>query len=340
MEPFWRAARRCRNETTLAHWRQMLGEQLPFFEHLLLAMDQLGSHIPSPTCGWTWWDVEVCDQQSIYAINKATMETQTLPRRDAVVFRVNVPLIFRSICRTSDWRWDYHEVREAEGLSRIAVNSLSPSVQLSIFYASGGLDAALSHLLAICNRPFVIFRTGDRDLDPNTQLTLQRMQSIELALPHYTKLSDRGIVALNDSALQRLTYFLRQHSPPPEPNPQNRGLDVPAGTAWNSVQIRFIDYETIRVSVPGSSGIFHYTQLGMANSRNAKPVKQWQLLRTYADNHGVLTWRDSGAAQNVKKQTQELNKKLIASLGIAGTPIEYDRSIKGYRTAFRIDSDG
>ena len=318
----------------------MLGEQLPFFEHLLLATDELGSHIPSPTCGWTWWEVEVRDQQSIYAINKATMETQTLPRRDAVVFRINVPLIFRSICRTIGWRWDYHEVRETEGLSPIAVDSLSPSVQLSIFYASGDLDASLAYLAAVSNKPCVIFRSSGGDLDANSQLTLQRMQSIELALPLCTELSDRGIVTLNDSGMQRLTDLRLQHGPRPEPKPQPQSLDVPPGTTWNSVQIHFIDCETIRVSVPASSGIFHYTQLGMANSRNAKPVKQWQLLRTYADNHGVLTWRDSGAAQNVKKQTQELNKKLIASLGIAGTPIEYDRSIKGYRTVFRIDSDG
>jgi hypothetical protein len=340
MEPFWRAARRCRNETTLAHWRQCLGDHLPFFEHLLLATDQLGSHIPSPTCGWTWWDVEVHDQQSIYAINKTTMETQTLPRRDAVVFRTNVPLIFRSICRTADWRWDYHEIREAEGLSRIAVDSLSPIVQLPIFYASGGLDASLAYLAAVSNKPCVIFRSSGGDLDANSQLMLQRMQSVDFALPRCTELGDRGIVSLNDSAVQRLTDFRHQHGPPPEPKPQNQSLDVPPGTTWNSVQIHFIDYETIRVSTPGSSGIFHYTQLGMANSRNAKPVKQWQLLRIYADNHGVLTWRDSGAAQNVKKQTQELNKKLIASLGIEGTPIEYDRSIKGYRTVFRIEADG
>ncbi|MCC9654664.1 hypothetical protein [Rhodopirellula halodulae] len=318
----------------------MLGEQLPFFEHLLLATDQLGSHIPGSTCEWTWWDVEVRDQQSIYATDATTMETQTLPRRDAVVFRVNVPLIFRSICRAADWRWDYHEVREAEGLSRIAVDSHSPSVQLSIFYASGDLDASLVYLAAVSNKPCVIFRSSGGDLDANSQLMLQRMQSIELALPQCTELGDRGIVTLNDSAMQRLTDFRRQHIPPPEPKPQNQCLDVPAGTTWNSVQIHFVDYETIRVSVPGSSGIYHYTQLGMANSRNAKPVKQWQLLRTYADNHGVLTWRDSGAAQNVKKQTQELNKKLIASLGIEGTSIEYDRSIKGYRTVFRIEADG
>ncbi|WP_146438400.1 hypothetical protein [Crateriforma conspicua] len=268
------------------------------------------------------------------------METQTLPRRDAVVFRVNLPLIFRSICRTSDWRWDYHEVREAEGLYRIAVDSLSPSVQLSIFCVSGDLDASLAYLAAVSNKTYVIFRSSGGDLDANSQLMLQRMHSIDFALPQCTELGDRGIVALNDSAMQRLTDFRRQHSPPPEPNPQNQGLDVPPATTWSSVQIHFIDNETIRVSVAGSSRIFHYTQLGMANSRNAKPVKQWQLLRTYADNHGVLTWRDSGAAQNVKKQTQELNKKLIASLGIAGTAIEYDRSIKGYRTVFRIEADG
>ena len=168
---------------------------------------------------------------------------------------------------------------------------------------------------------------------------LQSRQATELSLAHCTQLGSCGEISLNDHGHQKLEGFRKQHRPPAESAGDQLLINVPEGTTWSSVRLRFIDYETIRISAAGVSGIFHYTQMGMANSRNAKPVKQWQLLQIYAENHGVLTWRDSGAAANVKKQTQQLNKKLVASLGIEGTPIEYDKSIKGYRTVFAIDDD-
>ena len=160
---------------------------------------------------------------------------------------------------------------------------------------------------------------------------------IDIPLNDYTELDSRGQAKFNGRGLQKLSEFRAQHRPS-EPSRQTEPLlSISDGTTWASVRIRFIDYETIRVSVEGSSGIFHYTQLGMANSRNAKPVKQWLVLRTFAENHGVLTWGDRGAAANVKKQTQELNKKLTAAFAIEGTPIKYDKSLKGYRTMFAID---
>jgi hypothetical protein len=315
----------------------LLGDHLQAFEHLLLATDELGSHVPSPNCRWSWLRVEVHDQKAVYTVDEESGATLAVSRRDTVVFQVNWRLICRMLCASIDLPFEYRSVGEIVGLSQFTVDRSSLNFQLPIYLASGDFISSAMHLLSRLESPCVILRTDAAANDSSMQLLLQSRQVIDIPLNDYTELDSRGQAKFNGRGLQKLSEFRAQHRPS-EPSRQTEPLlSISDGTTWASVRIRFIDYETIRVSVEGSSGIFHYTQLGMANSRNAKPVKQWLVLRTFAENHGVLTWGDRGAAANVKKQTQELNKKLTAAFAIEGTPIKYDKSLKGYRTMFAID---
>lgn len=334
MEPFWRAARLCRFATTLAHWRQLLGEAHQVFEHLLLATDTLGSHIPHPTCRWSWLRVEVQEPKSIIAVDEETGEARPLPYRDAVVLQVNWRLIGRMLASTMELSPEYRTVSEIPGLSQIAVDRSNTNQSVSIYLATGDFVSSVMHLTARIKSPCIVLRTCNLPIDSSVQLLMDSRQMIDVSLSEDTQMDSRGQVTFTESASQRLADYWKEHCPRSERI--EPVLSIPDNATWASLRIRFIDNETIRVSVGGESGIFHYTQLGMANSRNARPVKQWLLLRTYAESHGVLTWGDRGASPNVKKQTQELNKKLISAFAIHGTPIEYDKSIKGYRTVFAV----
>ncbi len=337
MEPFWRAARLCRFATTLAHWRQLLGEDHQVFEHLLLATGKLGSHIPHPTCRWSWLRVEVLSPKSIITIDEETGEARPLPYRDAVVFQVNWRLICRMLASTMELSPEYRTVSEIPGLSQVAVDRSGPNLSVPIYLATGDFVSSVMHLTARIKSPCIVLRTSNLPIDSSVQLLMNSKLMLDVSLSECTKLDARGQVTFTESASRRLADFRTEHCPRSERI--EPVLSIPDHATWASLQIRFIDNETIRVSIEGESGIFHYTQLGMANSRNARPVKQWLLLRTYAENYGVLTWGDRGASPNVKKQTQELNKKLNAAFAINGTPIEYDKSIKGYRTVFSIDEN-
>lgn len=337
MEPFWRAARLCRFATTLAHWRQLLGEDHQVFEHLLLATDVLGSHIPHPVCRWSWLRVEVQKPKSIIAIDEETGDECPVPFRDAVVLQVNWRLICRMLASAMELAPEYRIVREIPGLAQVAVERSGLNLSVPIYLASGDSVSSIMHLAARIKSPCIALRTCNLPIDRSVQLLMDSKQMLDVSLSECTQLNARGQVMFTKPASQRLAAFRTEHCPRSEC--AKPILNIPDHATWASLRIRFIDNETIRVSVGSSSGIFHYTQLGMANSRNARPVKQWLLLRTYAESHGVLTWGDRGASSSVKKQTQELNKKLISAFAIHGTPIEYDKSIKGYRTVFAIDEN-
>ena len=156
---------------------------------------------------------------------------------------------------------------------------------------------------------------------------------------HNVAMDDLGAVAMIESAMQQLCNFRRQHAPVASAVAPESAFELPPETSWSQVRIKFVDQHSIRVSVLGQSRAFHYSQLGMANSRNAEPTKQWVMLQKYAEQAGLITWQSTGASANVKKQTQELNKKLRAALAIDGVPIEYDKEASGYRTVFSIEGD-
>ena len=337
MEPFWRAARLCRFATTLAHWRQLLGEDHQVFEHLLLATDKLGSHIPHPTCRWSWLRIEVQKPKSIIAIDEETGEVCPVPFRDAVVLQVNWRLICRMLASAMELAPNTEPSARFQGFPKSQLTDPAPNNPCRSILRVATLSASVMHLAARIKSPCIALRTCNLPIDSSVQLLMDSKQMLDVSLSECTQLDACGQVTFTEPASQRLADFRAEHCPrsnSPEPI-----LNIPDHATWASLRIRFIDNETIRVSVGGESGIFHYTQLGMANSRNARPVKQWLLLRTYAESHGLLTWGDRGASPNVKKQTQELNKKLIAAFAINGTPIEYDKSIKGYRTVFAIDEN-
>ena len=96
MEAFWRAASSVdRFATTWAHWREMFGDDLSVFEHLLMATDLRASHLPKPGCRHTWLRL-VDVGQSKFAINDATGETSQIYACDSIVYQLNLRKVIKS----------------------------------------------------------------------------------------------------------------------------------------------------------------------------------------------------------------------------------------------------
>jgi hypothetical protein len=82
-----------------------------------------------------------------------------------------------------------------------------------------------------------------------------------------------------------------------------------------------------------------YSQLGLIDSRSGKPSKQWELLRLFAREHGVMTWLSTGACRQNQKRRELLNKSLQQFFDIEGEPIELTDDRKGWRCTFKIKSE-
>lgn len=125
-------------------------------------------------------------------------------------------------------------------------------------------------------------------------------------------------------------------------NPAKPGADsairfpTPDGASWSDVTIRFIDGETVSIKVCGQTGRFVYPEMGMANSSSKKCTVQWELLRTFAANSGILTWGKPGANRKNQKRKETLAKNLKAFFQLEGEPIVLTDDKKGWRTVFSI----
>jgi hypothetical protein len=114
---------------------------------------------------------------------------------------------------------------------------------------------------------------------------------------------------------------------------------TPPGAPWASVRIRFVDGETVAVAVCGVTAHFNYAQMGMADGRNARPTKQWELLRAFASVHGLLSWECHHACRANQKRREILARDLKAFFRIDGEPIILTEDRKGWRTVFAIEPD-
>ena len=82
--------------------------------------------------------------------------------------------------------------------------------------------------------------------------------------------------------------------------------------------------------------MFNFTQMGMASSKNGEPTVQWELLATFAEEHGVLTWRSPKADTNLKRRKSNLATNLGDFFRIKGDPFIYDETTKGWHARFAI----
>ena len=118
-----------------------------------------------------------------------------------------------------------------------------------------------------------------------------------------------------------------------------RAWNLPPDARWEEMVIEFTAAEVINVVFRGETRRFEPEHLGMKSAKNGRPTLQWTLLQTIAVSGGRLSWQHPGAAQNVKKQKQQLKAKLHASFGISTDPIPWSERQQAYVAAFTARGD-
>ena len=144
-----------------------------------------------------------------------------------------------------------------------------------------------------------------------------------------------------ESAQRALQAFAEIHVPAPaRRDGESVFFPTPAKATWGDVAIRFVDGHTVAIRVGTEYGTYHYAQLGMADGRNAKPTKQWELLGAFARSNGVMTWKSPDAHRKNKKRRDLLARDLKVFFRIDGEPIVATDGSNGWRTTFLLAPDG
>jgi hypothetical protein len=111
---------------------------------------------------------------------------------------------------------------------------------------------------------------------------------------------------------------------------------TPPGSSWLDVDIRFVDGHTVSAKAGGQRKRYSYIEMGFADGRSKNPSKQWELLRTFADEKGVLDWTSSAADRRNQKRKENLSKDLRRFFQIDEQPFELTADRKGWRAKFTI----
>lgn len=114
---------------------------------------------------------------------------------------------------------------------------------------------------------------------------------------------------------------------------------TPPGSHWNELQIKFRDGHTISATIRTETKVYHYAQMGMANSKNGNPTLQWQLLGAFAEGHGVLDWQSRHADTRNQKRREVLAKNLMAFFGIDSDPFRLTSDGKGWEAIFKVQPE-
>ncbi|AQT67917.1 hypothetical protein STSP2_01069 [Anaerohalosphaera lusitana] len=118
--------------------------------------------------------------------------------------------------------------------------------------------------------------------------------------------------------------------------PSEPGIAMSAGTCWSDISICFTNGHTVSIRVGRKSHTCNFAQMGMINRHTGEPNRQWETLRIFAESGGLLSWKNSSASPRLKKQKQQLSKKLRKFFQIADEPIVWGKDEKCYRCQFMI----
>lgn len=122
----------------------------------------------------------------------------------------------------------------------------------------------------------------------------------------------------------------------PKEGPPMAHFPTPPDAAWEDVSIQFRDGHAVSVKARDVKGVFNYTEMGMVDRKSGNPTVQWQLLRAFANGHGLLDWASREANRKNQKRREKLARNLRAFFRIAGDPFTLMDGGKGWRTRFAI----
>ncbi len=117
------------------------------------------------------------------------------------------------------------------------------------------------------------------------------------------------------------------------------GFSLPALTRWEDLTLKFKDGHTLSVRHGRTSKLFSFTEMGMVDARTKAPDEQWRLLRLFADEMGIFTWKSKGVTVLNRKRKERLAKKLKSYFGISSDPFTYRKEDGGWEAVFTILKD-
>lgn len=226
-------------------------------------------------------------------------------------------------------------------LYRIGTVAAAAGIRFPVFLAFPGdtheLQQSLATIVSGRQAPFLLLVPTMRAHSASIEQVLLDHRGLLVPLCYTVEVDSAGQWRVTDTGQANLQRFLAEHAPAARCKSPEQPFPTPADARWSDLRIRFVDGETVTVRVRDVCATLNYTQLGMADGRNGRPTRQWELLRIFAQEHGRLDWSSRQAGRRRQKQREVLARQLRTVFRIEGDPFCVDGN--GWRTQFALVPD-
>ncbi len=290
-------------------------------------------------------DVVIHGADDIVAVCRCERGCETFPlqRSDVVVYELNRPALDAALAKAFGLFKETDADTDLHGTTCIGVYSPYAGYRFPVYLAiqiePDDFNEMIDGLLGRNDTPFILL-APTRDLcNAKAEKRLADKRSIFVPLSENVVLNDKQQLRLLRPSDEILGQFNGANLPSPKEDGSTAFFPTPPDAAWGDMSIRFKDGHTVSIKVKSAGGVFNYTQMGMANKKNGDPTVQWELLKVFADEHGVLDWSSNKAHRLNQKRRELLAGKLRDFFRIEGDPFRMTINGKGWQARFLISSD-
>ncbi len=327
----------------LAEWRDRLGAGFASVRPLLLPTDKFAASLPVAGDGHATYRVVRHGPDDFVGVHDNGGPTITLAKDDVLIYRLDHQRVARNVVAMLGC--DRYEAVIDGVPHAYQVGSYRPFAGFAfpVFFTLPSETADLQHTVELIasrhDEPFILLAPTRSCMQPVCESLIQRRKACFLPLSESIEMDNSGGWVVAAAAEQQLSRFRQAVVPQAVDAASAAFFPTPTDATWSDVRIKFIDGETVSIKVGSAGGTFVYSQLGMADGRNAKPTKQWELLRAFAKGYGAMNWSSPAADKKNQKRRETLARDLKSFFRIDGDPIEYVEETKGWRTVFTIEPD-
>jgi hypothetical protein len=344
---FWKTLRLVPGGATSRYdWTQLLQGEWPLVEPLLRSTGTVASRIICPSPGGDGCPRRVLhDESGTRAVCGDPLfgcDEVDLALEDIIVLAVDVSTLADSLCRSLDCAPDLRALPFIDGTWCIGWYEplAGKRFPLSLTFPTTGEEAHLAavRLVGHLGQRFILFVPAREPIEPETIEYLRGQRVCILFLEDMLTVAAAGTWQLQRTAEEILGDFNRSMLDDPRLSVPTHEFATPAGTRWQDVTIRFLTQHQVQVQIGRSSGVFDFTQMGMADGRTnpVVPDSRWTLLAAFAEGRGVVRWRTTSENRRRQKQKDGLGKVLRTFFGIGENPFEPLEDRRGWRARFRV----
>ncbi len=262
----------------------------------------------------------------------------TLNKRDVLVYTLNRSAFHKSICAGLGIIRNENMLDGIPGVFRVGDYTPTAGYSFPVYLTfKNDPDELLESVRSISllgQTPYALLIPPRKQLTPRVENLLNRSGSICVVLSEEFSTKSNGSLKTIRWGTDVFQSFQAN-----VPKPDSGGMvhfDTPAGINWSNITIKFVDGHRVSIKAGEARKTLDYTKMGMASTKNSEPTKQWELLRAFAESYGQIDWKNRFASDRLKKQKQELSKRLRVFFRLEEDPIEWVKAEKSYRCKFAI----